>query len=208
MSAILALLRSRLLRPAFIALGVAFVIQVLVALMLTRSTVSGLVDELAVGLAADTQRVAGGLESATAEVRKSLDGMAASTRDRLTTGLTARLEEEQQELRVELERSLKQSADDMAQLLASVAPKAIWDNDVPALTELARMAQRNGNVLFVVYFDAQGQRLTRHLNRQDSRVQQLLDKGEGKGPWIRCSMLRQRIPMSMSRKRRSVPWAV
>ena len=34
MSAILALLRSRLLRPAFIALGVAFVIQVLVALML------------------------------------------------------------------------------------------------------------------------------------------------------------------------------
>lgn len=181
MSAILALLQSRLLRPAFIALGVAFVIQVLVALMLTRSTVSGLVDELASGLAADTQRVAGGLESATAEVRKSLDGMAASTRDRLTTGLTARLEEEQQELRVELERSLKQSADDMAQLLASVAPKAIWDNDVPALTELARMAQRNGNVLFVVYFDAQGQRLTRHLNRQDSRVQQLLDKGEGKG---------------------------
>ena len=181
MSAILALLRSRLLRPAFIALGVAFVIQVLVALMLTRSTVSGLVDELATGLAADTQRVAGGLESAAAEVRKSLDGMAASTRDRLTTGLTARLEEEQQELRVELERSLKQSADDMAQLLASVAPKAIWDNDVPALTELARMAQRNGNVLFVVYFDAQGQRLTRHLNRQDSRVQQLLEKGEGKG---------------------------
>lgn len=181
MSAILALLRSRLLRPAFIALGVAFVIQVLVVLMLTRSTVSGLVDELAAGLAADTQRVAGGLESATAEVRKSLDGMAASTRDRLTTGLTARLEEEQQELRFELERSLKQSADDMAQLLASVAPKAIWDNDVPALTELARIAQRNGNVLFVVYFDAQGQRLTRHLNRQDSRVQQLLEKGEGKG---------------------------
>lgn len=46
MSAILLLLRSRLLRPVFIALGVALVIEVGLALVLTRATIVQLVETL------------------------------------------------------------------------------------------------------------------------------------------------------------------
>ncbi|MBF8693255.1 methyl-accepting chemotaxis protein [Pseudomonas fulva] len=179
MSAILSLLRSRLLRPVFVALGIALLVQVLVAVALTRSTVSALERELAERLGHDSQQLKTDLEQAGQEVRAGLDGLSASTRQRLSAGLSTRLQAEQQQLRETLEGTLKESANDMAELLASVAPRAIWDKDVPVLSDFARRAQRNPNVLFVIYDDAEGQHLTRYLNRQNPINQALLEKGQG-----------------------------
>src|SRR5471032_401265 len=145
-SAVLSLLRSRLLRPVFIALGVALLVQVLVAVALTRSTVTALESDLA---------------------------------SRLSAGLSARLKDEQMQMRGTLEKDLKESATDMAELLAAVAPRAMWDGDTPTLSEFARRAQRNPNVLFVVYDDATGEHLTRYLNRDNPLVLALLAKGQG-----------------------------
>ena len=179
MSAVLSLLRSRLLRPVFVALGIALLVQVLVAVALTRSTVTALEADLDNRLGADSQKLSGELEQAGRELSSGLDSLSASTRQRLSAGLSARLQEEQAQLRVTLEKSLKESANHMAELLASVAPRAIWDDDIPALSEFSRRAQRNANVLFVVYDDAQGQHLTRYLNRQNPINQALMEKGQG-----------------------------
>nr|WP_232961329.1 methyl-accepting chemotaxis protein [Pseudomonas putida] len=173
------MLRSRLLRPVFVALGIALLVQVLVAVALTRGTVSALERELAERLGHDSQQLTTDLEQAGQEVRAGLDGLSASTRQRLSAGLSTRLEAEQQQLRETLEGTLKESANDMAELLASVAPRAIWDKDVPVLSDFARRAQRNPNVLFVIYDDAEGQHLTRYLNRQNPINQALLEKGQG-----------------------------
>jgi len=163
----------------FVTLGIALLVQVLVAVALTRSTVTALEADLATRLGGDSQKLSGELEQAGREVTSSLDSLSSSTRQRLTAGLSARLKEEQAQLRVALEKDLKDSANDMAQLLASVAPRAMWDNDVPTLSEFARRAQRNPNVLFVVYDDAAGQHLTRYLNRDNPINKALLDKGQG-----------------------------
>lgn len=179
MSAVLSLLQSRLLRPVFVTLGVALLVQVLVAVALTRSTVTALEADLEARLGGDSQKLSGELEQAGREVTSSLDSLSASTRQRLTAGLSARLKDEQAQLRATLEKSLKDSANDMAQLLASVAPRAMWDSDVPALSEFARRAQRNPNVLFVIYDDATGQHLTRYLNRENPINKALLEKGQG-----------------------------
>ncbi|MEG1080379.1 MAG: methyl-accepting chemotaxis protein [Pseudomonas sp.] len=179
MSAVLSLLRSRLLRPVFVALGIALLVQVLVAVALTRSTVTTLEADLGKRLGADSQKLSADLEQAGQEVSAGLDSLSASTRQRLTAGLSGRLQSEQAQLRATLEKNLKDSANDMAELLASVAPRAMWDNDVPTLSEFSRRAQRNPNVLFVVYDDAQGQHLTRYLNRQNPINQALLEKGQG-----------------------------
>ncbi|PSS57543.1 methyl-accepting chemotaxis protein [Pseudomonas sp. BBP2017] len=179
MSAVLSLLRSRLLRPVFVALGIALLVQVLVAVALTRSTVTTLEADLGKRLGADSQKLSAELEQAGQEVSAGLDSLSASTRQRLTAGLSTRLQDEQVQLRATLEKNLKDSANDMAELLASVAPRAMWDNDVPTLSEFSRRAQRNPNVLFVVYDDAQGQHLTRYLNRQNPINQALLGKGKG-----------------------------
>uniref|UniRef100_UPI0030DB12C6 methyl-accepting chemotaxis protein n=1 Tax=Pseudomonas sp. RL_5y_Pfl2_73 TaxID=3088713 RepID=UPI0030DB12C6 len=179
MSAVLSLLQSRLLRPVFVTLGIALLVQVLVAVALTRSTVTALEVELGARLGGDSQKLSGELEQAGREVTSSLDSLSVSTRQRLTVGLSTRLKDEQAQLRTTLEKSLKDSANDMAQLLASVSPRAMWDSDIPALSEFARRAQRNPNVLFVIYDDANGEHLTRYLNRQNPINKALLEKGKG-----------------------------
>ena len=179
MSAVLSLLQSRLLRPVFVTLGIALLVQVLVAVALTRSTVTALEADLGNRLGVDSQKLSGELEQAGREVTSSLDNLSTSTRQRLTAGLSSRLKDEQAQLRAALEKDLKDSANDMAQLLASVAPRAMWDSDVPTLSEFARRAQRNPNVLFVVYDDATGQHLTRYLNRENPINAALLEKGQG-----------------------------
>nr|WP_218165255.1 methyl-accepting chemotaxis protein [Pseudomonas agarici] len=175
------MLQSRLLRPVFVTLGIALLVQVLVAVALTRSTVTALEADLASHLDIDSQKLSSELEQASKEVTLSLDTLSSSTRQRLTGGLSSRLESEQAQLRATLEKDLRESANDMAQLLASVAPRAMWDSDVPILSEFARRAQRNPNVLFVVYDDANGEHLTRYLNRGNPINQALLEKGQGEG---------------------------
>lgn len=179
MSAVLSLLQSRLLRPVFVTLGIALLVQVLVAVALTRSTVTALEADLGARLGADSQKLSAELEQAGREVTSSLDSLSANTRQRLNAGLSARLKDEQAQLRGTLEKDLRDSANDMAQLLASVAPRAMWDNDVPTLSEFARRAQRNPNVLFVIYDDAAGEHLTRYLNRENPINKALLEKGKG-----------------------------
>ncbi|RMS28248.1 Methyl-accepting chemotaxis protein, partial [Pseudomonas coronafaciens pv. garcae] len=121
-----------------------------------RSTVTALEADLANRLGVDSQHLSSELELASSEVTSSLDALSASTRQRLSVGLSTRLKDEQTQLRATLEKDLKDSATDMAELLAAVAPRAMWDNDTPTLSEFARRAQRNPNVLFVVYDDAAG----------------------------------------------------
>lgn len=181
MSMLFSLLRSRLLLPVFIALGLAVLVQVGLALWLTQSAVSGLVGQLTSGLGAESARLSSELNAAEQEMSAGLQALAGNTRERLGKGLSEQLKAEQVQLRQVLEENLKQSGASLAQLLAGVAPKAIWDNDVPALTAFTRIAQRDPSVLFAVFYDAQGQRLTRNFNRSSPRVRELLAAGQGRG---------------------------
>lgn len=194
MSVLFSLLRSRLLRPVFIALGVAMLVQVLLAVWLTRATVDGLVQDLTLRLGGDSERLAGELGKAEEEMSSGLAALSASTRERLGGGLSAQLKSEQAQLRLVLEQNLKQSGNSMAQLLAGVAPKAIWDNDAPALTAFTRIVQRDPAVLFAVYYDAQGQRLTRNFNRSNPQVRELVAAGQGKTPLERLVDAASRDP--------------
>ena len=73
MSAVLSLLRSRLLRPVFVTLGIALLVQVLVAVALTRSTVTALEADLDARLGADSQKLTVELQQATKEEKNSAD---------------------------------------------------------------------------------------------------------------------------------------
>ncbi|MDD0844430.1 methyl-accepting chemotaxis protein [Pseudomonas sp. Gutcm_11s] len=181
MSVLFSLLRSRLLRPVFIALGLAMLAQVGIAVWLTRATVDNLVNDLTQRLGGESQRLASELGSAEDEMRAGLATLSTNTRERLSGGLSTQLKDEQAQLRKVLEENLKQSGNSIAQMLAGVAPKAIWDNDAPALTALTRIVQRDPAVLFAVFYDAQGQRLTRNFNRSSPRVRELVAAGQGDG---------------------------
>ncbi|UUY09982.1 methyl-accepting chemotaxis protein [Pseudomonas sp. J452] len=194
MSVLFSLLRSRLLRPVFIALGAAMLVQVGLAVWLTHATVDGLVRDLTQRLGGESARLSGELGKAEQEMRDGMAALSVNTRERLGGGLSTQLKSEQAQLRLVLEESLKQSGNSMAQLLAGVAPKAIWDNDAPALTAFTRIVQRDPAVLFAVYYDAQGQRLTRNFNRSSEQVRELVAAGQGKTPLERLVDAASRDP--------------
>ena len=75
--------------------------------------------------------------------------------------LSESVEAEQQKVRASSEKSVKESASDMAGLRASGGRRASWEEDVAVRSDFPGRAQRNPNVLFVIYGDAQGQQLTR-----------------------------------------------
>lgn len=194
MSVLFSLLRSRLLRPVFVALGIAMLAQIGLAVWLTHATVDGLVRDLTERLGVESARLSSELGMAEQEMRDGMAALSVNTRERLGGGLSTQLKAEQVQLRQVLEESLKQSGNSMAQLLAGVAPKAIWDNDAPALTAFTRIAQRDPAVLFAVYYDAQGQRLTRNFNRSSEQVRELVAAGEGKTPLERLVDAASRDP--------------
>jgi len=180
--AIVSMLRSRLLRPVFIALGLAMLVQVGLAVWLMRASVDGMVEDLAQRLGGESRRLGEELGMAEREMSQGLAALASSTRTRLGEGLTGQLKDEQAQLRVVLEGNLKQSGQALAQLLAGVAPKSIWDLDIPALTALTRIAQQDPAVLFAIIYDAEGKRLTRNFNRSNAQVRELVAAGQGDSP--------------------------
>ncbi|WP_333982788.1 methyl-accepting chemotaxis protein [Ectopseudomonas khazarica] len=182
MFAIVSMLRSRLLRPVYVALGLAMLVQVGLAVWLMGASVNGMVEDLAQRLGGESRRLGDELNLAEQEMSQGLAALSQSTRARLTEGLSGQLKSEQAQLREVLEGSLKQSGQSLARLLAGVAPKAIWDLDVPALTALTRIAQQDPAVLFAVVYDAEGKRLTRNFNRSNSRVRELVAAGQGSSP--------------------------
>ncbi|XLY88855.1 methyl-accepting chemotaxis protein [Ectopseudomonas mendocina] len=182
MFAIVSMLRSRLLRPVFVALGLAMLVQVGLAVWLMRASVDGMVEDLAQRLGGESRRLGEELGMAEREMSQGLAALASSTRSRLGEGLSGQLKDEQAQLRVVLENNLKQSGQALAQLLAGVAPKSIWDLDIPALTALTRIAQQDPAVLFAIIYDAEGKRLTRNFNRSNAQVRDLVAAGQGDSP--------------------------
>ncbi|OZB31699.1 MAG: methyl-accepting chemotaxis protein [Pseudomonas sp. 34-62-33] len=182
MFAIVSMLRSRLLRPVFVALGLAMLVQVGLAVWLMRASVDGMVEDLAQRLGGESRRLGEELSLAEREMTQGLAALSSSTRSRLGEGLSSQLKDEQAQLRVVLENNLKQSGQALAQLLAGVAPKSIWDLDIPALTSLTRIAQQDPAVLFAIIYDAEGKRLTRNFNRSNAQVRELVAAGQGDSP--------------------------
>ena len=182
MFAIVSMLRSRLLRPVFVALGLAMLVQVGLAVWLMRASVDGMVEDLAQRLGGESRRLGEELNMAEREMSQGLAALASITHTRLGEGLSGQLKTEQAQLRAVLEGNLKQSGQALAQLLAGVAPKSIWDMDIPALTALTRIAQQDPAVLFAIIYDADGQRLTRNFNRSNAQVRELVAAGQGDSP--------------------------
>ena len=89
-------LRSRLLRPVFLTLCAAVLVQMLVALALTRGTIDGLEQEIEQSLGADSARLLQALRTADTEVSRGLSSLAERMTGDLSQGLTQQLTEEQQ----------------------------------------------------------------------------------------------------------------
>ncbi|WP_336366019.1 methyl-accepting chemotaxis protein [Marinobacter sp. C2H3] len=175
------LVGSRLLRPVFIILIAVGVVQVLLSQWLITHQVQGLVATAGNALEESARRVSGSFEDTRADVKSRLQAMREQTTQELAAELTRQQEAQQKQMSDNVRKAVMAEAQGLANVLAAVAAPMIWDRNIPRLTELVELADARDSVLFAVYYDQYGKRMTRYVDRTDERVRALMDKGEGRG---------------------------
>ncbi len=175
------LISSRLLRPVFIVLVLAGLVQVMVSQWLISNQVERLVDTAGAALEASSQQVSASFGDTREDVRSRLDTMRQKTTDELSGELTRQQTAQQERVAENVRTAVMAEAQGLADVLAAVAAPLIWDRDVPRLTDLVELADARESVLFAVYYDQYGDRLTRYVDRTDDRVRTLMEQGEGRG---------------------------
>ncbi len=172
---------SRLFRPVFVILVIAGLAQVLLSQWLISSQVDSLVETAGTELEASSQQVSDSFAETREDVRSRLQTMREKTIDELTAELTRQQTEQQQRVASNVRAAVMAEAQGLADVLAAVAAPLIWDRDIPRLTDLVELADARESVLFAIYYDQYGERLTRYVDRTDDRVRVLMEAGEGRG---------------------------
>ena len=175
------LISSRLLRPVFLVLIVAGLAQVLISQWLISEQVHRLVSTAGSALEASSDQLSDSFEKTRDDVRVRLETMREESIGELAAELTRQQTEQQQRIAENVRNAVMAETQGLAEVLAAVAAPLIWDRDVPRLTDLVELADARDSVLFAVYFDQYGERMTRYVDRTDERVVQLMKQGDGRG---------------------------
>ena len=176
-----ALVTSRLLRPVFLILIVAGVVQVAMSQWLISNQVNSLVETAGSALEASSREVSASFGDTREDVRNRLQLMQQRTTEELAGELTRQQTAQQERGANNVRSAVMSEAQGLAEVLAAVAAPLIWDRDVPRLTDLIELADARESVLFAIYYDQYGERLTRYVDRTDDRVRTLMEQGEGRG---------------------------
>ena len=174
------ILTSRLLRPILLAVVIVSVLQAVIMLSMTNTSVSNLVDKVVSTLNQGNQEMSGKLDTAGSEVGAAIERLSAGATTALNTTLTQQLTTEQAQVEQLLVNSVQDTAKGLAELMALVSPDAIWDNDSGELTRLVRDLHRNESVVFARYYNADGNPLSRYTDKRNPKVKELISKGEGR----------------------------
>jgi hypothetical protein len=119
-------------------------------------------------------------DSMAGELNTSLREMSQSASQTLTADTRKTLENERLSIESDWERTLRDNADSIADLLAKVSPPAILANNFLDLIAYAKSATQNPDIVYAIYLKTDGKPLTRYINRQDPIITSYLKTGEGK----------------------------
>ncbi|OEY65404.1 methyl-accepting chemotaxis protein [Marinobacter sp. X15-166B] len=175
------LVSSKLFRPVFLVLIVAGLVQVTINQWLIADQVDRLVSTAGSALTASSDQLSVSFEHTRDDVRTRLQAMREDSIDGLAEQLTRQQTDQQQRVAENVRAAVMAEAQGLAEVLATVAAPMIWDRDIPQLTDLVELADARESVLFAVYFDQYGERLTRYVDRTDERVLNLMSEGKGRG---------------------------
>jgi methyl-accepting chemotaxis protein len=114
------------------------------------------------------------------ELGTSLQKMSQSASQTLAADTRKTLENERLSIESDWERTLRDNADSIADLLAKVSPTAILANNFLDLIAYAKSATQNPDIVYAIYLKPDGKPMTRYINRQDPIIKDYLKTGEGK----------------------------
>ncbi|MDS1309185.1 methyl-accepting chemotaxis protein [Marinobacter xiaoshiensis] len=175
------LISSRLFRPVFIVLVFAGLAQVFISQWLITDQVERLISTASSALEASSDQLSESFGTTRDDVRLRLQTMREESVRELAEELMLKQSQQQERVAENVRTAVMAEAQGLADVLAAVAAPLIWDRDIPRLTDLVELADARESVLFAIYFDQYGERLTRYVDRTDERVLALMEQGEGGG---------------------------
>ncbi len=178
---LLSVLKNKLLMPVYMVLIIAGALQLLVNQGLIRLKADDLANLVESKLTASTDTTAKDLKAAEAQLLNQLHLMRQNTATELSGQLQSQLAERQEQIAVKTKQVAIQQTQSLAEVIGLVGAPFIWDQDVPRLTQLVEMADARPSILFAVFFDQYGKRITRYVDRTDPVVKDLIKQGKGKG---------------------------
>ena len=128
-------LASRLLRPVFLILVVAGVLQVVVSQWLIARQVDTLVAAAGSALESSGRQMSDSFGETREDVRARLQAMREQTTAELAEELTRQQTDQRQRIAANVRAAVLAEAQGLADVLASVAAPLIWDRDIPRLTD-------------------------------------------------------------------------
>jgi hypothetical protein len=173
-------LQTRLLVPAATMVVAAILVLSLVVLFIEQKRTTALGKAVSEALARNDRETQSAFERLNAEVASRTASMTTMASQSLVNSTAAALDQERQVNETQWTAALRQNAEAMARLLARVGPKAILSNDFIDLAAYVSSAASDPDVVFAVYLNTEDRPMTRHLNRDDPRVESLLEKGQGR----------------------------
>ncbi|MGY5450111.1 methyl-accepting chemotaxis protein [Agarivorans sp. MS3-6] len=163
-----------------LAISLMIALQVISVGISSKQATEKLITKVSQELTKSQQNLAEYLRQQQQTLEQEANQQALAASKELSQQLVTQLAAQQKKSLLFQKQQVTQAATNFAALLASSAPAAIWDNDIPKLTQLVQAAHADPDVVFAVFFNMQGKYLTRHIDRQKPKIKQLLTRGEGK----------------------------
>jgi methyl-accepting chemotaxis protein len=164
-----------------IALGVILLSST--SLYLTFNGFESLNKEISVSLQEGQQNINKTLDQNLEEISASVAATGKSTAKSLTDYLTSSIKGELYTTETVLNKSLVETADAMADMLAAVSAEAILAKKFATLVDYVKIANKNPKVVYAIYMRADEKRpYTRYVDRKNPTVKSLIKKGSGRTP--------------------------
>ncbi len=165
------------------AVTVAVTILSAISIYLGVYGIGELKKEVLNSLSSEQQQVQKSLQASVSGVTQSIQTMERNAGESLSSYLESGLGEELTAAQKIYNETMLETADALADMLAEVAVEPILGSKFATLINYVKVANKNPQVVYAIYFDQKERPLTKYLNRSNPKVKELLKTGKGRLPF-------------------------
>jgi methyl-accepting chemotaxis protein len=175
-------LKGKLFALTVGAVGIAVITLSAISVYLGIRSIGELKDGVIDTFEAQQQQTQQSLEGSYDVVESSTQEMERNAAESLSGYLKTHLDEELKVSQETYRKNVLESMDALVEMLSEVAVDPILSNKFATLVSYVKIANKNPQVIYAIYYNKDGRALTRYLDRQNPKVKALLSQGQGRTP--------------------------
>jgi methyl-accepting chemotaxis protein len=175
-------LNGKLVKIMFTAMLLSIVLLLGLSTVVTRSGTLGMGRELRSTLNDSQQNIKASLDKNLEQISDSVKKVETHTRETLSQYLSTQLDAQLKRTEQLLRESMMKRGEVLADTLSKASVEPILARKFAILLSFVKVANNNPNVIYAVYYRPDGRPYTRYVNRNNPKVESLLEIGQGRTP--------------------------